>query len=1052
MTADRDEPGTSSYFAVDTGLLPAVVHGVLHRRGAEQWAVDQGEFWCSVRPKGHRSGEQGWKLHLSATPLSAALVLAVAADVLVEERASFKFAGALDRVALLTGGRADRGGGGKFITVYPDTPDRFRRLARRLHEATLGLRGPRILSDRPYAPGSLVHYRYGVFHGVRTTTNDGDADVRLRRPDGGLEKDRRQAWVTTPSWAPPPFPAAPDGTETARPVTTAATTGTTPTTLTTPTAPTAPTAPRKKPVVRLNDRYVVGKAIRHAFKGGVYLATDESTGREVVVKEARAHVGVRMDGTDLQDTLRHEADMLRELAPLGFTPAGIELFGQGGNLFLAQECVPGRTLRDRIAERPVRDLAEFLALAPQIVDIVAAVHGTGHVLRDLSPNNLMVTPDGDVRLIDVEYLAPEGVPVRRGYTPGYVGPEVSALTDYDFTPPTYAGDLYSLGAVLLHLATGVDMLLVPDERPVGDRTDALITLAIADRPWAARLLPLLLALCSPRPEGRWDLPRVREALAAADADAAAPADTALAPAAAPADTAAAPAPAPAPAPANGTPRAGTPAAGAPAAGTRARAISHVRETAGPARPPAGRESGAGIADADRERLIADGLTYLLRTRSGDGGHRWDVSAFGATTDPLNVQYGSAGVLAVLTRAAAAGAGPEVHRGVAELTEWTRSRLAEPSAGRTADGTLLPGLHFGRSGTAWALLDAALLLGDDAVAEEASALARAVPVEWPNPDICHGAAGAGMAQLHFWRTTGDPVFRDRVIACAKGLLTAAEDHPAGVIWPVPATFDSNLAGARHYGFAHGIAGVGAFLLAAGLATGRDDLVYAAGVAGDTLVKLARFEDGRAVWPAGDRVADGPVGQTHWCSGSSGIGAFLIRLWRKSGEERHRESAALAAAAVRETMWSSSPAACHGLAGNAEFLLDMSAALGDPRYRDRARELAACIHTRAVLRDGLLVVPDESLEAVTAGYQTGLAGTVGMLLRLRDGGTRLWMPDAPERPAPAGRGTAALNTTGRNTAALNTTGRNTTALNTTGGNAVVRPAAADRPHARTGPGAV
>ncbi|NEE31942.1 hypothetical protein G3M53_41680, partial [Streptomyces sp. SID7982] len=178
MSTHRDEHDSGSFFALDTGLLPGIVEGVLHRRGAAQWSVEQGEFWCSVRPNGHRSGEQGWKLHLSATPLSAALVLAVAADVLVEERASFKFAGALDRVALLTGGRADRGGGGKFITVYPDEPELFRRLARRLHEATLGLRGPRILSDRPYAPGSLVHYRYGVFSGVRTTTNDGDTDVR----------------------------------------------------------------------------------------------------------------------------------------------------------------------------------------------------------------------------------------------------------------------------------------------------------------------------------------------------------------------------------------------------------------------------------------------------------------------------------------------------------------------------------------------------------------------------------------------------------------------------------------------------------------------------------------------------------------------------------------------------------------------------------------------------------------------------------------------------------------------------------------------------------
>ncbi|MCL6293007.1 class IV lanthionine synthetase LanL [Streptomyces sp. 43Y-GA-1] len=963
MSTDRDEHDGGSFFALDTGLLPGIVEGVLHRRGATQWTVEQGEFWCSVRPRGHRSGEQGWKLHLSATPLSAALVLAVAADVLVEERASFKFAGALDRVALLTGGRADRGGGGKFITVYPDDPELFRRLARRLHAATLGLRGPRILSDRPYAPGSLVHYRYGVFGGVRTTTNDGDTDVRLRNPGGGLEKDRRQAWVTTPAWAPPPFPepaASPEPTAS-------------PETMPGPSQEQEkerekekekePTGPRKRTPgsksVRLNGRYVVTKAIRHAFKGGVYRATDETTGRQVVVKEARAHVGVRMDGTDLQDTLRHEAETLEALAPLGFTPAAIEVFAQGGNLFLAQEFVPGRTLRDRLVEHPVRDLAEFLALGRQIVDIVAAVHGTGRVLRDLSPNNLMVTPEGRVRLIDVEYLAPEGVPVRRGYTPGYVGPEVSSLRDYDFTAPTYAGDLYGLGAVLLHLATGVDMLLVPDDRPIGDRTQALITAAVADHAWAAPLLPLLLALCAPLPEERWELPRVRKALAEL-----------------------------------------------PGSGHRPTGGGSGRngETGGTRVTGPGATGGSGVpalSGEERERLIADGIAYLLRTRPGSGGHLWDVSAFGATTDPLNVQYGSAGVLAVLTRAAAAGAGPDVRRGVAELTEWTRRRLAGLPTGRTPDGTLLPGLHFGRSGTAWALLDAAQLLGDEDVAAEASALARAVPVDWPNRDICHGAAGAGMTQLHFWRTTGDPVFRDRAVACADAIIAAAEDHPAGVIWPVPAAFDSNLAGARHYGFAHGIAGIGAFLLAAGVAAEHEGLLWAAGRAGDTLVNLARFEHGRAVWPAGDRDADGPVGQTHWCSGSSGIGTFLVRLWARTGDERHREAAVQAAAGVREAMWLSSPAACHGLAGNAEFLLDMSAALDDPRYRDRAGELAACIHTRAVRRDGLLVVPDESLEAVTGGYQTGVAGTVGMLLRLRDGGPRLWMPDTPELFAPADR---------------------------------------------------
>ncbi|MFD8827047.1 class IV lanthionine synthetase LanL [Streptomyces sp. NPDC059605] len=976
MTADGQAPGADGYFVVSTALLPGIVEGVLHRRGATGWAVDRGDFWCSVRPRGHRGAEQGWKLHLSATPLSAALVLAVASEVLVEERASFKFAGSVERVAELTGGRADRGGGGKFITVYPDDPDHFRRLARRLHAATFGLRGPGILSDRRYRPDSLVHYRYGVFRGVRTMTNDGDADVRLRRPDGGLEKDRRQAWTTTPDWAPPPFPDDPAPAKPPAPAKSpspAKSPGGPQVSAESPAGSPAPAdspapekSPRKKPVVLLNDRYVVSRAIRHAYKGGVYLATDRDTGREVVVKEARPYVGVRMDGTDLQDTLRHEAEMLDLMAPLGLTPARIDLFSQGGNLFLVQERVPGQTLRERMPERPVRDMAEFLDLARQVVDIVEGVHGTGHVLRDLSPNNLMVTPDGEVRLIDVEYLARQGVPVRRGYTPGYAGPEISSLVDYEPTAPEYEGDLYGLGAVLLHLVAGVDMLLVRDERPVGERTDALIALAVADRPWARPLLPLLLALCAADPAERWDLARVREALTA-----------------------------PHPEPTAGTDHP------EPTAGT-----GGTESVAGKGRTEPGSGPGTApdlrIADGERDRLISDGLAYLLRTRgTGNGGHLWPINGFGATTDPLNVQYGAAGVLAVLTRAAATGGDAGLRDGTAELTQWIRERLADPSAGRAADGTTLPGLHFGRSGTAWALLDAARLLGDGAAEAEASALARTVPVDWPNPDICHGTAGAGMAQLHFWRTTGDTEFLDRATACAKTLLAAAEDHPAGVIWPVPATFESNLAGARHYGFAHGIAGIGAFLLAAGNATGREDFLGAARTAGDTLVTLARVADGQARWAAGDRTADGVAGQTHWCSGSSGIGTFLIRLWRTTGDARHRDTAVLAAAGVRRAMWLSSPAACHGLAGNAEFLLDMAEALGDTHHRDRARELAQCIRARTVLRDGLLVVPDETLEAVVAGYQTGLAGTLGMLLRLRDGGPRLWMPDPPAPAAPAGR---------------------------------------------------
>ncbi len=48
---------------------------------------------------------------------------------------------------------------------------------------------------------------------------------------------------------------------------------------------------------------------------------------------------------------------------------------------------------------------------------------------------------------------------------------------------------------------------------------------------------------------------------------------------------------------------------------------------------------------------------------------------------------------------------------------------------------------------------------------------------------------------------------------------------------------------------------------------------------------------------------------------------------------------------------------------------------------------------MIRDGLLVVPDENLTDVTVGWNTGLAGVLDFLHRLRHGGPRPWMADTP-----------------------------------------------------------
>ncbi len=358
---------------------------------------------------------------------------------------------------------------------------------------------------------------------------------------------------------------------------------------------------------------------------------------------------------------------------------------------------------------------------------------------------------------------------------------------------------------------------------------------------------------------------------------------------------------------------------------------------------------------------------------------------GQLTDPCNVQHGAAGVLALLARAAASPL-PETDRELARTTartaaEWVERRCA-------AEPVVLPGLHFGRSGTAWSLLDTAESLGDQELADRAHAMARRIQLRWPNPDICHGAAGAGLLQLRLYGSTGSAECLDRAADCARGLLDAAQREPYGVVWPVPKSFDSSLAGMAHLGHGHGVAGVGAFLLAVGAATGEDAFLATAREAAGTLAATVRRQGAAAWWPqsAGDPES---VKLQHWCSGSSGIGSFLVRLWQATGDSAAYELAVAAGQAVLDSRWHSGVSACHGLAGNGEYLLDLAAATGESRFRDGAEELAGLIAARAALRDGLLVLPDETGTGCTPAYGTGTSGVLAFLLRLRHGGPRIWL---------------------------------------------------------------
>jgi lantibiotic modifying enzyme len=260
---------------------------------------------------------------------------------------------------------------------------------------------------------------------------------------------------------------------------------------------------------------------------------------------------------------------------------------------------------------------------------------------------------------------------------------------------------------------------------------------------------------------------------------------------------------------------------------------------------------------------------------------------------------------------------------------------------------------------------------------------------------HGTSGAGLTQLRFWLATGEPRFAERLEVAAGAVAAATVRRDGRVRWPVPENFDSRLRGLSHYGFAHGIAGVGYFLLAAGRVLGRDDLLSLADEAGRELVSAAIESAGATLWPSDTEDVRDAV--EHWCSGSAGVGTFLVRLWRETSEPRYRELAEGAARAAWRRRWYASTVHCHGLAGIGEYLLDLDEAVGGP-YRTWAAEIAELISARSALRNGRLLPPDETGTGFGAEFGVGMAGVLGFLLRLRYGGPRHWMAD-PVRSEPA-----------------------------------------------------
>ncbi|WP_438295592.1 class IV lanthionine synthetase LanL [Streptomyces sp. HUAS TT7] len=802
------------------------------------WRVRHRDPWCMVAPAHHISRRQGWKLHVSATPVSAPQVLENAARVLVAHGCAFKFAATPAVAAEMNAVRAARAQSGKFLTAYPADDDQLRFLAEELDDRTRGLAGPAILSDRRYRPDSLVHYRYGCFARPRELNDEGFYEGRLRAPDGTFVADERNPWFAPPPWAGSPFPKNAS----------------------------VSSGRRRGDPVLLAGRYRVKEAIRHSNRGGVYRARDERTGDTVLLKEARPHVGAGPDGTDARDWLRHEAEILRRLAPLGITPAVREVFEAGGHVFLAEDLIDGVNLQqwtaDRLRTGDGRVLvAEAWSLARELAEMIGQLHAEGLVLRDFKPGNVVMTPEDRPVLVDLECAVRTGTPAPVAGTRGFTAPEYLEAPAGSAPPaPGPEADCFSLGATLLHVTTGISPVLAPDSpptRPTGERLASLMAEAAPEIPALRALAPLIRGLTGDG-TGRWTLGRAAEYVRT---------------------------------------------------GERAHPVSSCPASSVP--PSA-------------DRLLADGLAFLADTMDPSQEYLWPGPPALPYGDPCNVQLGAAGVLAVLDRAVRCG-----HEAVAPTlrtaAEWLDRLLTAPSrvlpglyfgrsgaawalyeAATTLGDTALaehsiayalnipleggnPDVCHGLSGAGLTQLHLWHATGDRRFAERAARCADGVlrllhdgpGVEWDaGPDFradlagsaCygfgHGVAGNAAFLLAAGRDLDRPDLTDIAVGGGHALCAVAEWRSGSARWP-KGPGRTERPGLNFW--CNGTSGIGTFLVRLWHETGDElFLEHAEGAA--RAVRQQRWQTGPGT-----------------CHGAAGNAELLLDLHELTGEARHREAA-------------------------------------------------------------------------------------------------------------------------------------------------------------------
>jgi len=240
--------------------------------------------------------------------------------------------------------------------------------------------------------------------------------------------------------------------------------------------------------------YRLIKELGHGGMGTVYLADDTRLGRRAALKLLPAHL---VNNPERVRRFQREA---RTASALNH-PNIITIFDFGeenGRHYIVSEFVEGRTLRDCVSD-PALTLNQVLDLVIQVAGALAAAHAAGIVHRDIKPDNIMLRPDGYVKVLDfglAKLTEPESTSDEADTNVSAGGSDFETQTGIvlgtvNYMSPEQArgqkvdgrSDMFSLGVILYELITG--------RRPFAGETfhHTMVAITDAEPPPIARVVP-----------------------------------------------------------------------------------------------------------------------------------------------------------------------------------------------------------------------------------------------------------------------------------------------------------------------------------------------------------------------------------------------------------------------------------------------------------------------------------------------------------------------------------------------------------------------------------